>query len=287
LAALGLCLLAAAPGWAQFGTGFEPPDYLGSDIGTPITGQNSWYIPGPPVGGDDQYIYTYAGNALGLPVNPTGEEQFVGAQTLADGTFPRAQLDFDWSQATVWTVAYDLCTGFNGTLPARDNLSSFSLQDSTVPTGNRSFIQLNTWTDMAGASMFNVGYIVFDAAGLQTATLFAGPEWQNLPVGNWFRVSTTFDLMANQVVDVDITDLSTGITTSAMPAAWYLQGGPGGGTYGLPTAVRFFVGGDGINGGNVTGWDNLEIDAVAAPVVRPPIKAVTLPLGPAHKPVDQ
>jgi hypothetical protein len=285
LAALGLCLYAAGPAPAQFLIDFEPCAYQGSAAGTPITGQNGWYIPNS-VGGDTQFIFSYDCNALGLPQNPFGDTQFDGALSLGDGTFPRAQLDFDWSQANVWTVAYDVCTGFNGTLPAFDNLSSFSLQDSTVPTGDRSFIQLNTWADAAGATTWNAGYLVFDASGMQTATLFPGSDWQALAVGNWYRVSTTFDLVANQILEVDITDLSTGNTSTAMPAGWYLQGGPGGGSYPLPKGLRFFVGGTGINAGNITGWDNLTIDAVAAPTQKPPAADKALPRAPARKPAD-
>jgi len=51
--------------------------------------------------------------------------------------------------------------------------------------------------------------------------------------------------------------------------------------------MRFFVGGDGTHDGNVSAWDNLEIDAVSAPIAAPPPAIGSLPRAAAQKPVDQ
>src|SRR5262249_8431666 len=154
-------------------------------------------------GSSDQFVFTYAGNALGLPQNPFGDDQFVGAQALGDGTFPRAQHDFDWSASSVWTVSYDLAVRFNGTLPAVDNLSSFSLQNSEVA---RYFIALNTWADPAQATMWNANYVVFNLGGVQQDPQTPGPEWGKLEVDHWYRQSTTFDFSSNLILSVSITD---------------------------------------------------------------------------------
>src|SRR5262249_46638068 len=112
LAVLVLCLVAAAPAAAQLQTSFEPPDYQGSPHGLVVTGQQDWYLPNVP-GSTDQFVFTYDGNALGLPTNNTGELQFLGAQvTSAD--LARAQHDFPWGAADAWTASYDLAAGFNG-----------------------------------------------------------------------------------------------------------------------------------------------------------------------------
>src|SRR5260370_6274221 len=124
---------------AQFTTGFEPDDYLGASNGVPLTGQQSWYIPAPS---SDHFAFTYDSNGLGLPVNAFGDTQFIGAQASGNGTFSRAQLNFDWSGCGVLTVSYDLCVQYNGSGTAVDNISSFSLQDSLV---SRYFIAVNTW----------------------------------------------------------------------------------------------------------------------------------------------
>jgi hypothetical protein len=269
---------------------FEPPTYSGSSGGVVTTGQAGWYIPALPVGGTNHSIYTYAGNTLGLPANPIGKTQFDGGQAPGTGgtSFPRAQNNFNWSTSTMWTVSYDTCTGFGGTLPAVDNLSSFSLQDSTMA---RYYIQVNTWANPTVATAWNAGYQVFSAAGVMTATLSPGTAWQNLAVGHWYRQSTTFDFSSNRVLQVTIMDLSTGTSASFEPPDWYLAGGSTGGGLPLPTALRFFVGGGvGNDAGNITAWDNLSIESSTAPSTpsgRPPAKGVALPPAKPGMPTNQ
>ncbi len=269
ISGLLLCGGAAAAGPA-FLTGFEAPDYDGSSDGVPAAGQQGWYVPSTP-GSVDQFIFTYQDNALGLPADANGEDQFFGAQTPEqtdpiNPLFPRGQLDFDWSAATVWTVSYDFTSAYNGDLPAVDNISSFSLQDSLVA---RYFIAVNTWVNPDTATNWDANYIVFDASGVPADPpgLSPGAAWRNLDVGHWYNQSTTFDFDSNTVTSVTITDLDTGDSTTFQPNGWYLAGGavsrpP------LPTSLRFFVGGGGAGAsqpGNVGAFDNLEIDAVTVP----------------------
>jgi len=254
LAVLGLCSIAA-PALAQaLQTGFEPPDYQGSPDGIVVTGQQDWYLPNVP-GSTDQYVFTYDGNALGLPTNASGELQFLGAQVMSSD-LARAQHDFPWSAADVWTASYDLAASFNGIAPASNNIGSVSLQDSTVA---RYFIALNVWVPGFEGTQWIAGYFVFDASGGGPNAVIAGPEWQNLAVSHWYRQSTTFDFVSNTITSVSITDLETGDTATFQPSDWYLAGGAGGGGLPLPTAVRFFVGGD--DPGNIQGFDN----AIASP----------------------
>lgn len=256
LAALGLCLAAAAPAAAQIG--FEPPDYDGSADGVLVTGQQGWYLPSV-TGSTDEFVYTYDSNGLGLAANALGETQFLGAEVPTD-SFPRAQLDYDWSAASVWTVSYDFAARFNGTLPAADNVGSFSLQDSLVA---RYFIAVNTWADTFTAVQWNASYSAFDADGVLFVDFASpGPEWQNLSVDHWYRQSTTFDFDSNSITSVSIADLDTGTVATFAPTGWYLAGGAAGGLP-LPTGLRFFVGGGGVGAvvpGNVMGWDNLLIE---------------------------
>jgi hypothetical protein len=261
LAVLGLCLVAARPAAAQIG--FEQPDYDGSADGVAVTGQQGWYIP-PVTGSTGGFVYTYVDNAPGIATNALGEDQFLGE--VARGTaFPRAQLDFDWTTASVWTVSYDFAARYNGILPAMDNVGSFSLQNSLTA---RYFIAVNTWFDTTTATNWNALYNVFTATGDPLEFLIAGPQWVNLPVDHWFRQSTTFDLDSNSITSVSITDLDTGDTATVAPNNWYLAGGSSGGGLPAPTALRFFVGGGGEGTeapGNVMGWDNLLIEAGAGP----------------------
>jgi len=266
LATSGLLLLgsaAAAGPTPILMTGFEAPDYDGSADGVPVANQQGWYIPSTD-GSVDQFIFTYDGNALGLQADPIGEDQFLGAQAPEIGSFPRGQLDFDWSASTVWTVSYDITIAFNGFLPAADNISSFSLQDSLVA---RYFIAVNTWVNPDTATNWDANYIVFDASGVPVDPpgLSPGAAWRNLQVGHWYNQSVTFDFDSNTILSVTITDLDTGDSTAFQPNGWYLAGGavarpP------LPTALRVFVGGGGApdgQPGNVGAFDNLEIDSVA------------------------
>src|SRR5713101_2869590 len=226
---LGLFLVAAAPAAAQLQVGFEAPDFAGSADGVSADGQQGWYTP-PIDSTQDHYVYTYADNGLSLSTNATGEDQFLGAQVFVDGDLARAQLNFDWTAASVWTVSYDFAARYNGFLPASDNLGSFSLQSSVT---DRYFIVLDTWVDTFTAVQWNTGYLAFDAGG----TMFIdpavpGPEWQNLSVDHWYRQSTTFDLGSNSITSVSITDLDTGNMATFQPTGWYLAGGASGG--GLP-----------------------------------------------------
>ena len=248
LAVLGLYLIAA-PAVAQTQTGFEPPDYQGSPDGIVITGQQDWYLPDVP-GSTDQYVFTYDSNSLGLPTNTSGELQFLGAQ-VASSDLARAQHDFPWGAADVWTASYDFAVSFNGIAPASNNIGSVSLQDSTVA---RYFIALNVWVPDFEGTQWIAGYFVFDASGGGPNGVVAGPEWQNLAVNHWYNQSTTFDFVSNQITSVSITDLETGNTATFAPSDWYLAGGAGGGGLPLPTAVRFFVGGN--DPGNIQGFDN-------------------------------
>src|SRR5262245_33283646 len=101
LASLAAVLLMSSPVRAQAIT-FEPPLYTGSTAGTLLTGQQGWYV--PVAGSPDYNVFTYAGNAPGLPVNTTGGAQFVGG--ISGGTvFARAQQDVNFSTANIWTLS--------------------------------------------------------------------------------------------------------------------------------------------------------------------------------------
>jgi len=265
LAVSGLLLWgSAAVAGPAFATGFEAPDYSGSSGGVSVNGQQGWYTPNV-AGAVDQFVFTYDGNALGMPANPIGEDQFLGAQTLQLGDFPRAQLNFDFSQATVWTVSYDVAMGFNGVLPAVNNLGSFSLQDSTIA---RYFIQLNTWVNPDTADQWNAGYLAFDStSSMDVDPRSPGDAWNNLAVNHWYNVSTTFDFDSNTITSVSITDLDSGDTSTFAPTGWYLNGGsvfrpP------LPTGLRYFVGGGDSYQDNVGSWDNVTITAVSGPSIQ-------------------
>jgi hypothetical protein len=257
VASLVAWALANSPAWAQVTTGFEAPDYSGSAAGTLLTGQQTWY--NPVAGSSDYSVFTYAGNALGLPTNPTGGAQFIGANPGT--TLARGQIDTNFGSTSVWTVGYDVAHSFVGTLPAAQNVGSTSTQNPAAAP--RQLIALHTWTDPTTAATWNAGFNVFDATGVALGTLSPGTAWNGLLVNHWYRESYTFDLNTNLVLSVSLTDLSGGPTNTFAPSGWYMQGGAGGGTFPLPTAFRFFAG-SGV-AANIAGWDNLSITPAPEP----------------------
>jgi hypothetical protein len=140
-----------------------------------------------------------------------------------------------------------------GTLPAADNLGSFSLQPSATA---RFWQTLYRWdANTSTATNFDAEYNVFSAAGVATNNLSAGAAWDALVANHWYRQSTTFSFATNRITEVTITDLTTNITTTANPTDWYLAGGANS-TLPMPTDFRLFTGG---SAGNVMAWDNLNV----------------------------
>src|SRR5262249_24593404 len=72
-AALGIVAAATVPLAAQYSTGFET--VVASPGGTAMAGQDGFFVP-PVTGSIDGAAYTYAGNTLGIPVNPNGGANF-------------------------------------------------------------------------------------------------------------------------------------------------------------------------------------------------------------------
>jgi hypothetical protein len=263
---LGIAVTALACiglAYADFFTGFEASEgYTASAAGDPLTfgfgggGQQGWY--NPVSGSFDYKVYTYAGNALGIATNPFGGGQFAASTTGPAGELARAQRDHDWSTRTTWTVSYDVLGATFGTNPALNNLGSFSLQDSTT---QRFYIQLLVWADPNNPGLgWHVQFNVFNASGGALNNQSPGPDFNNLQINHWYRLSTTFDLSTNLITQVTLVDLTTLQTFVSNPQGWYLHGGATP-TRPLPTAFRLFTGGGtGTSpNSNVVAWDNINI----------------------------
>jgi hypothetical protein len=233
----------------------------GSPAGTVLTGQSGWYI--PPIGGGDGFVFTYAGHAWGVPANPQGGLQCESGQTSSTNQI-RSQHTIDFSAAGVWLVTFDVLGAFNGTLPAIDNLGSFSIQ----PTSSRYTQTLMTWGGpgslMAGmpdhtalADRYHMGVLWYTAAGSGAQFTCPGPEWRNLFVNHWYRCSIKWSFSSPcRIFTCTIQDLTVGgpvTTVYTSNFGWYLQGGASP-SFPLPTDFRLFAGG---NQGNTTAWDNI------------------------------
>ncbi len=276
----GAALVASAGGVASgqaFSADFEAPTYSGSVAGVALTagfgggGQQGWY--NPVSGSADGVVHEYAGNPLGFAVNPSGGSQFVVGTHAGNAAFARMQHTIDFSAGGVWEAEFD-CTGlYNGTLPAGDNLGSFSLQPSTT---GRYFQQLMSYgptllathptiTDYtASADHFHIAF-GFHTAAAPTVVRFEcpGAAWQDLPANNWYRCRAKWDFDTAQILEVSIQNLTLGGVATTLDVSglgWYLLGGPGS-TNALPTDIRLFTGGGAGTSlpGNVTAWDNISI----------------------------
>lgn len=263
---IGVCSLACGVASAQYETGFEAPTFTGSPSGTILTGQDAFYLP-PGTNSVDYFVYTHAGNALGLPPNPGGGgEQFVagcGPAGEPEPFYARAQRDMTWGTG-VWEVVYDVaCVWQDSGGPAAQNLGSFSVQPHSVPPdppASASYAQLFTWMDENDPPLgWRAGYLRYtrDDQERPWPGSIAGPEWENLELNHWYRFKTTLDFDLNKITEVSITDLSTGDTATFAPARWHLRGGEGA-TPPTPTGFRFFAG-SGAEPGNCVAWDNLRI----------------------------
>lgn len=254
---------------------FEDPPYTGSAGGTLMTGTpgvcpvaNQWYI--PVAGSLNYFVHTYAGNTLGVPVNPQGGAQFAGAL----GGPARAQKAQSFGTGGVWKVQMD-CTGrWNAALPAVNNIGSFSLQ----PSGSTKYWQqLMNWggggpydgplspppDHRTTATNFHIHFGHFTVAS-PTGIAFAvpGPEFLSLDVTHWYRITVEWDFTAAQILRVSIKDLTTNSATTTYDVydlGWLLQGGLNS-ALPLPTDFRLFTGGV----GDVAAWDNISFSQVPA-----------------------
>ncbi len=248
-----VCAVAVAQ--AQYSSDYE--SVVASDTGVILTGQDGYYIPGG-TSSIDYLAYKYAGNALGIAANPNGGEQFVagtgpGPDMAGTLFFARAQRDVSYAGPDVWTTSMDVCIVYTGVLPSAQNIGSFSTQ---LFPGQATFIQLVRWTDPNTAANWNADFVWYPAVGAALTEAVPDAAFQNLLTNHWYRRSATFDFATNQILEVSVTDLTTGTTATYNPPDRYLEGGAAGG---LPRASGFRLFAGGSVAGNTLAFDNVDI----------------------------
>jgi hypothetical protein len=232
----------------QFATGFEPPLFTGAASGVALNGQQSFYLPAP--GGGTHNVFTYAGNTLGIALNPTGGSHFAAGRNPG-GVNARSQRDVAIG-AGLWTVATDLAVR-PGSLPTVQFAASLTVRDN--PGDGFILALLAAWTNLATATSWEVHAQWSNAAGdFLSETLPAG--FQNLEVNHWYRLRARFDFATNRVLSVALTDLTTGSTVVEEFTDRYLFGGAAAAHQ--PFAFRLFTGGD-AGVGNIAAFDNVSI----------------------------
>ncbi len=255
--ALTVLAVIASGANAQLTADFESPAFSGSADGVLVSGQQGWYLPAV-AGAIDQLVYSYAGNVLGIAANPTGGEQFMAGHSLGGTSLARAQHDFDFSTANVWTLSHDFACAYDGIVPLTPNLASFSLNHPSLASGYKQYIALHNFMDTNDATLgWKLEFNISDAAGVALANQSPGPEFTNLLYNHWYRESVTVDFSTNRITSISLTDLTTNIAVTATPD-WYVSGGAAS-TLPLPPSVRCFAGG--ATAGSIAAFDNISVVA--------------------------
>lgn len=281
LATIAVLAAAGAAHAQTFSFNFEPPTYSGAAAGTllsaggtgtpPVFGQDNWYL---PVAGSAEFsVYTYAGNTLSIPAHPSGDTQFAGGRSNGGAAVARGQHGVCFGRGGKWRATYDFAANYNGTLPAADNLASFSLQPSATA---RYFQTLMAWGGTAvgpapNATNYSTTADKFhQAIGHFTVALPAtivfetpSPAFRDLLVNNWYRVGVEWDFATSTITSCSIQDLTGGGAPTVVDVSalgWKLFGGPGFTNF-LPSDLRLFAGGA---AGNVAAFDNVRVEAVSA-----------------------
>lgn len=254
-----VCGLVLASSASAYISTFE--GLTASAAGVVLAGQDGWTLPS----GTDYFAFTYAGNTLGVPQNLNGGEKFIGTLGPGGALAARAQHAEPFPASGQYFHAFDFCPGFTGTPPAVNNVGSFSM--NVAGNAPNDYIALCSWVVGAEGALCNLGYLVYDAAGVQALQpgLFAGPAWQNLAVNRWYRATAVVIYDINQVLEVRITDIAANSTSivDVSGSGWYLEGGAAGST-GLNNQFRFFTGG--ATAGNIFAIDNPNVSGQATPV---------------------
>ena len=266
----GLCVLVwVVPATAEYVDDYEM--FTASSGGTVLSGQYGYYLPTASTPSTDFMAYTYMGNPLGVPSNPTGGQNFVAGTGPGGGTYARAEIVEDgmYGDGTgTWTVSFDIAANYLGTLPTAQNLGSWSMAVQADPLNPTiaGCLMLAQWADVETAAAWDANYIAYNADGTYIYPAVPdNPAFQDLLKSHWYRLSTTFDFDSNKITEVAIKDLATGEMATYNPTAWYLGGGAAGG---LPvgTGFRYFAG-TSTQAGNMLAFDNMMLTPEPAAVL--------------------
>ena len=226
-------------------------------------GWDGWYTPPTNLvqGSGPATVMPYTVLPSG-DADPRGGDRFLALalQASTPGTSTvRAQHDFDFSQATEWSVTNDLGVvnlSSSGNSIGVNYIGRFSALSTSFSSAY--YQVLYGWDTGAFDSTWSSLYAVYDANG-NSLTLLPASAWSGLLQEHWYSETTIFDEPTNRILLVSITDLTTNSATTVLPTDWYMYGGAGGHFSG--NAIRFS--GSGANNGLLV--DNVELDPVPEP----------------------
>jgi hypothetical protein len=209
---------------------FEPGQ--GYQMGI-LTGQNGAYIP-QGTQSTDWKIFSYANNPWGLQPPPGSfKTQFAAGSALDPQTAARAQWNIAGAEELPdLAILLRFAALHTAPPPANNNLGSMSGQPGST------FTQLAMWPNPNDDLHYAIVYNVYDPNGNPLNNQSPGPAWQNLHTGNnWYQ--TEMVVSHNKIQQVSITDMATGIKTTANVNGWLLRG--------TTLDSRIFAGGDQFN----------------------------------------
>lgn len=234
-------------------TGFEILDgFAASAFGTILTGQNAYYVPQGGKSADLQ-AFTYADNALELPLNPRGGQQFVGGAAPGDRLPSKAQRDISFDPNSC-EFGFDIVVSHRGGRPADKAIGGVSIEQFSGP---QLMVAIATWSDPNLATTWDAEYIWYDAAGQQLQERVPAAAFQNMPADHWYQWGTLVDFLSNRITAVSIMDLSTMEIVVYEPPDRYLSGGQSRvSARPSPMSFRLFLAGS-ESSGNILGIDNI------------------------------
>lgn len=243
---LALVGSVAAQGYT---TDFET--FLASSAGTPMAGQDSFYVPAV-AGTIDGAIYTYP-NALGISPNPLGGANFWAGVSQGGTAFARSQRPVTLPTGKIF-IGFDVACNFVGTTTPTQNIGSISFQPSTTNPAVNILARWPTGVTFPPTT-WNADFVLGPSPTAGTQGPLPDPAFQGLALGIWHHWTVTVDLVAGVYTEFSITNGATSVTTVYTPPVPLAL--PGQGLPSTATDFRFFCGG--ATAGNVFALDNFTI----------------------------
>lgn len=232
---------------------FSQPQYMPTPEGTPIAGQDGWFVAGAP-GGGAWRVYSHPTNVLQIP--PSNLGGFGGfAAAFVDPAHPAGPAQTTVERRIDTTGLYGLTqviyifVDHAGPAPGGDTIGTISF---VLDTGEPTIGLTARWIDpqQPGAWMLDCNHS--DANGTPVTTALSTTK--TLLPRTWYRVTASALTDLNIVYSVRVERPGPWTTPIfVVPAIdWYLAGGTT--PAGVPTSIRLTAG-DGVHTGDIIAFD--------------------------------
>jgi hypothetical protein len=182
----------------------------GSAAGTPVSGQDGFFVPQASPARIDGRIHTYAGNTLGIPQQPLGGSRFLACASSATNAAAAQRLltvPFECEMH----IEFDVCVRWLGAgAPPTIEIGSMSLQPSGAAITAELVARWPAGTT-SPPTTWNADVRIGPGAG--TVVPVTHPAFQGLPVDVWHRWGATVDMRAGTYGELNLTNGQTGVRT--------------------------------------------------------------------------